>query len=57
MNSVKWFRALLKDYLTDPPYATVRELNPNQLVVQLPDGGGCFLVAIFVQENQTTDEL
>ena len=57
MNSVKWFRALLKDYLTDPPYATVRELNPNQLVVQIPNGGGCFLVAIFVQENQTTDEL
>jgi hypothetical protein len=53
---VKFVRDLLKEYLTDPPYAAVKEINPNQLVVQLPDGGGCFLIAVYEQENQGNED-
>lgn len=45
--TVERFRELLKDYLTDPPFAeSVTMTADNALIVQLDEGGGRFHVLI-----------
>lgn len=50
--STRRLATLLKDYLTDPPFAEVK-LRKDHLEVELPNNGGKFIITIRVRSLST----